>query len=81
MNDHRRPTDAPAGPLNPAALSVADLARVLTRAGGRPVSAAMIEEDLDAGAPTNPDGTVNLVHYTAWLIKAMSGSSGARDGD
>jgi hypothetical protein len=23
--------------------------------------------DIADGAPTNPDGTVNLVHYAAWL--------------
>ena len=27
----------------------------------------MIRGDIDDGAPTNPDGTVNLVHYAAWL--------------
>lgn len=56
-------------------------AHILARAGGRPVSVDMIEADLDQGAPTNPDGTVNLVHYTAWVIKAMSASGGPRDGD
>jgi hypothetical protein len=27
----------------------------------------MIAADIRDGAPTNPDGTVNLVHYAAWL--------------
>jgi len=31
----------------------------------------MIQDDIDAGAPTNPDGTVNLVAFAAWLVKEM----------
>jgi hypothetical protein len=58
--------------LNPAALPVADAARVLTRLGGKPVTEAMLRADIDAGAPTNADGTLNLVHYAAWLVKEMS---------
>jgi hypothetical protein len=27
--------------------------------------------DLEGGAPTHADGTVNLVHYAAWLVKEM----------
>jgi hypothetical protein len=59
--------------LNPAALSVADAARLLSKAGGGPVTKAMIETDLAAGAPANADGTINLVHYAAWLVKEMAG--------
>ena len=58
--------------LNPAALPVSDAARVLTRLGGKPVTEAMIHADIDAGAPVNADGSVNLVHYAAWLVKEMS---------
>jgi hypothetical protein len=54
--------------LNPAALSVADAARMLARVGGFGVTEAMIRADIDAGAPTNADGTINLVHYAAWLV-------------
>ena len=53
--------------VNPAALAVADAARLLAKAGGEPVTEAMIAADIEDGAPTNPDGTVNLVHYAAWL--------------
>lgn len=55
--------------LSPASLTVADAARLLTRAGGQPVTAAMTEADLAAGAPANADGTLNLVHYAAWLVR------------
>lgn len=58
--------------LNPAALGVADAARVLSRIGGKPITEQMLRADIDAGAPTNANGTINLVHYAAWLVKAMS---------
>jgi hypothetical protein len=35
------------------------------------VSEEALRADLEAGAPTNPDGTINLVHYAAWLAKEM----------
>ena len=61
-----------AGRLNPAALPVPDAARVLTRLGGKAVTEAVLRADIDAGAPTNDDGSINLVHYAAWLVKEMS---------
>ncbi len=66
--------------LNPAALSVTDTARTLTRVGGQPVSEAMIERDIGNGAPTNADGTINLVHYAAWLVRDMAESASANGG-
>jgi len=62
------PPDVAKPVLNPAALSVADAARMLARVGGFGVTEAMIRADIDAGAPTNADGTINLVHYAAWLV-------------
>ena len=59
------------GPLNPQSLRLADLARILSASGSRPVSVEMLQADLDAGAPANTDGTVNLVHYAAWVLKEM----------
>jgi hypothetical protein len=60
--------------LNPGALPVADAARVLTRlvrGGGKAVTEDMLRADINAGAPTNADGSINLVHYAAWLVKEM----------
>lgn len=66
-------TDGRAAPrLNPASLAIADAARVLTRLGGKPVTEAMLRADIDTGAPTNADGSLNLVHYAAWLVKETS---------
>ena len=55
------------------ALTVAQVAKVLSAAGGRRITEEMVRADIDAGAPVNVDGTLNLVHYTAWLLKEMAG--------
>ena len=55
--------------LNPSAMSIADASRLLTAAGGQLVTAEMIQSDVDAGAPTNADGTINLIHYAAWIAR------------
>ena len=52
--------------VNPAALAAADVARLLG------VPAAAVEKDLAEGAPRAADGTMNLVHYAAWLLKGMA---------
>jgi hypothetical protein len=57
--------------LNPNALTLADTARLLARVGGQAVTVEMLQADVMAGAPTNADGTINLVHYAAWLVKEM----------
>ena len=78
MTPEHAPSSQPAGSgqgmsrLNPAAMPVADAARVLTRLGGKAVTDKMLRADIDAGAPVNTDGTLNLVHYAAWLVKEMS---------
>lgn len=62
----------PAARMTPTAVSLADAARVLTQAAGAAVTAEQLAEDIDLGAPANPDGTLNLVHYAAWLVRAMA---------
>lgn len=57
--------------LNPQALRLADLVRVLSASGGRPVTEDMVQSDIAAGAPTNADGTINLINYAAWLVGEM----------
>ena len=52
--------------LNPAALTAEDAARALG------LSVDAIRQDIAEGAPTNADGSVNLVHYAAWLIKDVA---------
>ena len=60
------------GPLNPQALRLADVARILSASGQRQVTVEVIEADVDDGAPVNPDGTMNLVSYAAWLVQEMA---------
>jgi len=57
--------------LSPQTLRLADLARILSAFGGRPVTVEMLEMDIEDGAPTNPDGTINLVNYAAWMVGEM----------
>lgn len=51
------------------ALTPAQAAKLLAAAGNRRITEAMVRADIEAGAPTNADGTVNLVHYAAWLAR------------
>jgi hypothetical protein len=62
-------------------LSLADAARALSQIGGEPITEQMLRADVEAGAPTNADGTLNLVHYAAWLAKQMGRSAGDAYGD
>jgi hypothetical protein len=57
--------------LNPTALAKADVVALFVKVGGKSISLGMIEADLAAGAPTNADGTINLIHYAAWLLHEM----------
>ncbi len=68
-------------PLNPTALAIADAARALSQVGSDPVTEVMLRTDIDSGAPANADGTLNLVHYGAWLAKQMGRSGGGTHGD
>jgi hypothetical protein len=58
-------------PLDPNHLSIETAAKLLSAAAKVRVPVEQIAADLEAGAPRNPDGTINLVHYAAWLVKEM----------
>jgi len=58
--------------LNPNALTLANAARLLSRSTGESVTVEMLQADLEAGAPANVDGTINLVHYAAWIVSEMA---------
>lgn len=53
-------------------VSVKDAAEMLSRAGRKTVTVEMIQSDIAAGAPVNPDGTINLLGYTAWLAREVT---------
>jgi hypothetical protein len=64
-----RPDEQPCRSISPAALSLVEAARLLSKVGGRPVTEGVLRDDVARGAPTNPDGTLNLVGYAAWLVE------------
>jgi hypothetical protein len=57
--------------LSLTSLTLANAALLFSKVGGQPIRVEMIQADLAAGAPANADGTLNLVHYAAWLIREM----------
>ena len=59
------------------ALTPAQAAKILAAAGNRRITEAMVRADIEAGAPTNADGTVNLVHYAAWLAREAAHALGS----
>lgn len=56
----------------PEALPKETLVEALRRAGSRTASMERLMADLEAGAPVNPDGTMSIFAYTAWILKEMS---------
>ncbi|MBM4020575.1 MAG: hypothetical protein FJ288_20030 [Planctomycetes bacterium] len=64
--------DADHQPVNPAALTAADAARLLAAASGRPITEIMVRDAIDAGAPLAADGRLNLVELMAWLERTLA---------
>ena len=60
--------------IDPKALTISDAALLLHRLGAK-VTEEDVSDDVADGAPTNADGTLNLVHYAAWLLKEMGRGS------
>ena len=42
------------------------------QAQARVAEEAALLADVEAGAPVNPDGTMSIFAYTAWILKEMS---------
>jgi hypothetical protein len=60
------------GAVNPQGLRLEDLARILSASGLRPVTVETLRADIEDGAPVNPDGTMNLVQYTTWMVRELT---------
>jgi len=58
-------------PPNPAKLTVAQAAKLLSAVGVGSVTEEMIGRHVRDGAPTTTDGRINLVRYAAWLIRRI----------
>lgn len=57
--------------VDPTRLSIEQAAKLLSAAYRERIDAVKIQEDIDSGAPTNSDGTINLVYYAAWQSEEM----------
>jgi hypothetical protein len=68
---HSEPNPAPPTQVNPLALSVEELARMLSAVGGKKITAEALQADIDAGAPVGAGSKLNLVHYAAWLLREV----------
>ena len=58
-------------PVDPNRLTPEKAAKLLSAAAKIRIPAEQIVRDIADGAPQNADGTINLMHYTAWLVKEM----------
>lgn len=58
-------------PLKITAIQQDKLLEILRRSGAKEVSAETINADIEAGAPVNEDGTINMIEYAAWLLQEM----------
>ncbi len=56
-------------PLRLTEMRISDITAVLRRGGARHLTEERLRGDIEAGAPVNADGTVNLIHYAAWLAR------------
>lgn len=56
--------------LNPNALTPEQVSQVLSQFG-EPVPVEWVHADIAEGCPTNEDGTVNIIVYTAWLTREV----------
>jgi len=65
---------APEG-LRITAISVADVARVLSAASGRRVTESQVREVAERGQLLRADGTISLLEYAAYLVEEMAGGS------
>ena len=58
--------------INPKALTNEQCVLLLKKLGSQTASIDHLRADIRAGAPTNTNGTINIAHYCAWLVKEHS---------
>jgi len=54
------------------ALTKEQLVDLLTKVGSAGISMSALESCIGSGMPVNDDGTINLIHYAAWLLRESS---------
>lgn len=57
--------------VDPARMTVEQAAKILSAAFRERIEIENIRTDIDEGAPTNDDGTINLMNYTAWQLREV----------
>jgi hypothetical protein len=57
--------------VDPTRLSIEQAAKLLSAAYRERIDVSKLQDDIDSGAPTNSDGTINLVIYSAWQAEEM----------
>jgi hypothetical protein len=55
--------------VNLAALTPEQMADILAKAGGRAIDIEQVVRDIEAGAPVDTNGNLNMLAYTAWLAR------------
>jgi len=61
------------------ALPPEKLAEMLAKLGFSGMTPELLQQDVDDGAPVNADGTFNLVHYMAWMIREINRNGNESD--
>lgn len=57
-------------PEDVASLSIEEFVQILQKNGCKSASLMEIRKQItDGGAPTNEDGTIDLIRYAVWLLK------------
>jgi hypothetical protein len=64
---------------NLLALKPDQVVDVLVKSGCRNMTLELLHSDFDAGAPRNADGTVNFIHYMAWILKEVNSNANEPD--
>ena len=64
---------------NLLALTPEQVVDVLVKSGCRDMTLELLHSDFDVGAPRNDDGTVNFIHYMAWILKEMNSNGNESD--
>ena len=57
--------------LNVPPMTKTKFVQVLQHYGSQTISSEKLEAQIAAGAPVNDDGSINIVNYTAWLLKEL----------
>lgn len=58
-------------PTSVTSLSLEDAVVLLCKSGAKEMDLEKLNSDIESGAPVNSGGTINILHYTAWLVREV----------